>query len=126
MGSAASLQFSGNTASYRGGAVYVESGQECIFDGDCLFVVQKIYNIIQLRNNSAKIAGSILYGGNIYCIGLPSYTLYDISNAAEERSSSLSSIASNPYRVCFCVGGDVQCNINTTVAIADSSSMSQQ
>lgn len=78
----------------------------------CPFFVQRIHEDIYLWNNYARFAGNTLYGGSNVCFDSV-YSFYNISNISKNGISSLSNIASDPYEICFCRNGDVQCEIST-------------
>ena len=115
LASEANLLFGNNSASQRGGAIYSEMRRECQFYAHpsltCLFVVSKsrVKIYIHLWNNSAQSAGDVLYGGGIEdCMKYQGYNIYNISNVAKD-TTSLSKIASDPFRACFCNNRELQC-----------------
>ena len=115
----ANVYFGNNLASQQGGAIFAEVGQECesyIPSGsNCLFAVQRVNTYLQLWNNTAETAGDVLYGGNINnCTASDSrevYNIQDISNITK-HANSLSEIASDPFFVCFCIDGELQCSVS--------------
>ena len=117
----ANVLFSNNLASQRGGAIYSEVKRPCIayirVDSEaCVFTVQNaliVKQYLQLWNNSARSAGDVLYGGQIdACLAENGYNFYNISNRVND-TTSLSEIASDPFRTCFCNNREIQCSALT-------------
>lgn len=133
-----SLTFENNTASNVGGAIYVEElRQQNILDEtftnsltpftnprECFY--QLTYNVIPedrnqlniavvFKNNSAHNGGDNIYGASLkdQCTVTPdkhtrSYQIE--SELFDFHSRSLSSVSSNPRRVCLCENGEPQCS----------------
>ena len=113
----ANLSFTGNEASEKGGAIYVN---------DIGYVVQqyllKTYYKVprfcrkqpefyaQFENNTAEIAGSALYGGK-----LDTYKTPDPFNSLTNSRQHPSLVSSDPLRVCVCEGPVPNCNITEMV-----------
>ena len=113
----ANLSFTGNKASEKGGAIYVN---------DIGYVVQQyllkpFYKVLQFcrkqpvfyahfENNTAEIAGSALYGGN-----LDTYKTPDPFNSLTNSRQHPSLVSSDPLRVCVCEGPVPNCNITEMV-----------
>ena len=102
------LNFTNNRAKQKGGAIFVSTKQElipCFFQYSD-FTLPKSAQVI-FSGNTADIAGTVLYGGNIgNCI---SYNFHYIpSNERFEMTFNYSSqtgpsvISSEPTDVCFC------------------------
>ena len=112
--------FTENKAQHAGGGIYAENA--CLqSEPPCFFQLHlEIYETpelvhsvhVHLINNSAKYAGSAIYGGSVdYCYMFPQYVpdlngtgsvMFEIIFEIDEPSADLSSIASNPFRLCFC------------------------
>ena len=120
LASEANVLFGNNMASQLGGAIYAEMRGECDNIGQtdtaCLFTVPNTTNVkqyLQLWNNSARCAGDVLYGGETKnCLKFEGYNIYNISNMAND-TTSLSEIASDPFRACFCNNRELQCSALT-------------
>ena len=119
LASEANVTFGNNLASQRGGAIYAEVRRECKSYTPpglkCLFALRNttVKRYIQLWNNTAKSAGNVLYGGEIeLCLLYKGYNIYNISNMAKD-TTSLSEIASDPLRACFCNNRELQCSAST-------------
>ena len=113
----ANLSFTGNEASEKGGAIYVN---------DIGYVVQQyllktFYSVTRFcrkqpefyahfENNTAEIAGSALYGGN-----LDTYKPPDPFNSLTNSRKHPSLVSSDPLRVCICEGLVPNCNITEMV-----------
>ena len=118
--SQANVHLINNWALQRGGAIYV-GWQNCVpyVRLSCLFTVPRVKTYFQLWNNSAQSAGDVLYGGNNFhfhnCTAsdtLEDYNFYDISNITG-HANSLTRIASDPFRPCFCNNTKLRCSVST-------------
>ena len=136
------VSFSSNTANY-GGALHVNDGissESCgdlsLHDGfkniECFFQIIPLYSFsapwhhtvyFDFFNNSAEIAGSVLFGGQLdKCTISPFSGFYDMHQLSKtqglmffEKISSLSgtdseTISSLPVRLCYCVNEFPNCS----------------
>ena len=105
------LTFCHNTASRKGGAIFVEDS------GNINDQTKKANNLralmflggigvdLQLSGDKATVAGNEVYGGWIDILDYG--RRYNIS----QNDSGLSTVASNPTRVCLCINSVPNCNI---------------
>ena len=122
------LYINNNTATLSGGAIYVVSPTASLIPRTpvCFFNIWYDCNLLSpgrilLKNNSAMISGSSLYGGNIekcdiqncyYSPGdflegiLVFMILFDIP-----WNRSLTEVTSDIERICFCVNGKPECGL---------------
>lgn len=122
------VSFINNLAQYRGGAVYAVSNPQGFAQVPCMFQFNDPNGTLghpgihlYFDGNSAKLAGSVLFGGNIdTCPANCSLTPY-VQNCSllaigaaitsfgiNQNMSSL--ISSDAGRVCGCVGGVIICS----------------
>ena len=131
------LHFINNHATF-GAAIYVSSnGHNCFFRRNSHpgTPVQDIGGMIQFENNSATIAGDVLYGGNVdKCSisedsdpntveGMRAYTAHfnanyygsELFNLTFNYSSQrgLSVISSDPVSICLCKDGEPRCDLRS-------------
>ena len=105
------LNFTNNKAKHRGGAIFVDSSTQYIKFA-CFFQYSSHDPKIQsakaiLSGNKADVAGSVLFGGEIYSCSLYSFTIesgskyfHKIFNYSTQTGPSV--ISSEPTDVCFC------------------------
>ena len=116
------LTFSGNHAEHFGGAIYVDKvNYLLISDGITVSCFCKVAGPfissmnphVVFENNTAKYAGSALYGGWIDFCGKDDQRTpdFDILFKFNGRESDSSVIASNPLRVCLCIDSRPECSI---------------
>ena len=108
----AEMRFIDNHAESKGGAIFVAKAEVlseiCSFDILSTDVNQIKDSGFYFTNNTAKIAGSILYGGSVdTCIqsisGFGSASLFNqLYHVVEHDENDLSIISSDPLNVCFC------------------------
>ena len=119
------LVFENNTASKRGGAIYVNINP--FLSRNACFMRPYSLNFqntsVIFKNNDAMTAGSAIYGGYIdtcYFILLNNDTEYSIVNGTVWFESifyfinqtGLSVISSNPEKICFCLNsGIIDCTL---------------
>ena len=109
-----------NHATQSGGGIYAEF--ECTQAiPPCFFQVYNTSNAqlsTRVYNNTADTSGSAIYGGSVdYCYyfgpflnGQSHYRLFDkLFLIKSSKQNDLSSISSNPVRVCFCEGLKPNC-----------------
>ena len=106
-----SLIFYHNTASRKGGAIFVEDSDYINSHTKIsknlralLIFSHSIINLV-LSGDRATLAGNEVYGGWIDI--LDQGAMYNIS----QDGSDLSTVASNPTRVCLCINSTPDCNI---------------
>ena len=118
------ITFSHNHATHSGGAIFVESGAfsgsgRCFYQIDGMntanpinFDPAKLNIQIRFENNTANIAGSALYGGDVdFCefiqVVRSNYfnSIFMVNNTDDDPSA----VSSDPYRVCYCSGSKPQC-----------------
>ena len=120
-----------------GGAIYVYdqlnpfiycTGIQAEID-NCFFQLpgQNLSNGIDaqfvFKDNSADVAGSVLYGGaidNCKLTGLNSYSsgeVFDMLAHYEDDSTTNSSISSDPFRICTCEGNHLNCSKSPTYSV---------
>ena len=127
------VTFHSNNARHSGGAIYSE--EECLQSIPlCFFQLDKSIIIndtllstvhIRLVNNTARYAGSALYGGSVdfcyipgvgpYLFPLPAIDVFNNIFEIEHQDSDFSFISSNPSDMCFCDSKTMvpNCNITT-------------
>ena len=100
---------------------------------DCFIAINstsKQHTRLTFSNNAAGSAGAVLYGGSLESCKLyigggivdncgniiggvysnsPIRTILEISNIISDKNKT-SDISSDPFQICFCVGGSVECN----------------
>ena len=113
VGSDSHVEFSGNTAMKFGGAIYVD-------DQTCLFTFNNSSSTVQFKNNLAKGGvGMNIYGASIKsmaCMG--SQCGKNIVSYIPSLNTSLSSVSSNPKRVCLCdSNGKPQCTSISSILV---------
>ena len=120
LGNKANVQFLNNRAEEKGGAIFSVTENFCgINFKRCFFQIQthsvKVYFIF--KNNSATVSGNVLYGGWIEeCLfeahdEAKKYNFYDISYISDSiGANNLTTIASDPYKICPCMNGTLQCS----------------
>ena len=132
LGSKANVLFSDNRAEEEGGAIFAVDDKFCSFayTKGCFFhftfenssASTDVKTYFMFKNNSAAVAGNILYGGRVekchfryrYHGDSQTYNFYNISNISDSIwANNLTTIASDPYKVCPCINGTLQCSINT-------------
>ena len=125
LGNKANVSFSDNRAKEEGGAIFAVDVNICTisYSTRCFFQIlddrqEKTY--FTFKNNSAVVAGNVIYGGQVEsCIfnqyhAVVLYNFLNISNISDSiRANNLTTIASDPYKVCPCINGALQCSINT-------------
>ena len=128
------VSFINNTASYKGGAIYIEPGLSIIdrrndivpseWDKDdlpyCFYCLlncdeTSVYTF-EFVNNSAVQGGNDIYGTSLELSGkICRYTDSEVDNCrlnVSRNFSSFSSVSSDPLRVCLCNKiGHPECNI---------------
>ena len=106
IGSDSQVEFSSNTAMKFGGAIYVD-------DQTCLFTFNNSSSTVQFKNNLAKGGvGMNIYGASVKSMACMMRSLCgkNIFRYVPSLNSSLSSVSSNPKRVCLCdSNGKPQC-----------------
>ena len=114
------MYFYNNYASTTGGALYVKELElpPGFINAKC-FLQPEIYNYsdtdIYFVNNTAELAGDVLYGGNQNnCIVNADYDnkllIFQYVNFNYTMQTGLSIIASDPIGVCICDSGRPNCN----------------
>ena len=109
----AEVRFVDNHAESKGGAIFITKSIFprriiCSFDILSPDINQIKDSGFYFTNNTAKIAGSILYGGNIdTCVQSIRYfgsaSLFNqLYHVVEHDENDISMISSNPINVCFC------------------------
>ena len=113
------IDFINNSASSTGGAIFVQDQCAdivplCFFQPACTGCVNPpvsdLINItLQFVNNTAKLAGDAIYGGQIDYCSMNIYWKYNstevfatIFNLTQQSNISQSIISSTPYGACFC------------------------
>ena len=120
------ITFIGNHAQQYGGALYIEEPAEsyilnlrgyriiCFFDVPKQYSSHAIPNLI-FSNNTAGSAGSSLYGGWVnFCTtsrSVPGVHYFEAMFHFQEGPWELSTVSSNPTRVCICINDYPDCNI---------------
>ena len=109
-----------NTATLRGGAIYIENHNSANYGSPCFFQVDnpELLTDPQARviilNNSATESGSALYGGQVDTCGqssqpetlAPQLFFDDVFKPQLKNNiSHISSISSDPIQVCLCKKG---------------------
>ena len=97
------IEFSFNTATKYGGAIYADE-QRCFFD------FKSNSSRVVFKNNSAKgEIGMHIYGSSVKSC-MKSFCSEDIVHYVPNISSSLSPVSSSPKRICLCdANGKPQC-----------------
>ena len=116
--------FARNHAQHYGGALYVEEPTPKLtfhlhrYIIKCFFQLQSLHTNTSLMfvNNTARLAGDILYGGWVdfcNCTGktCTGVDVFDELFHFQKLSSQLSPVSSNPTRVCVCINDHPDCNI---------------
>ena len=117
--SPSNLLFINNTASLKGGAIYVQTGVPSPYmQSQCFFQFQAAINlsvVMHFEGNYAGEAGSVLYGGNIDsctldCTSIPhqyhdrcmnsSGAIFDMITDIIQYGNS--TLASDPTTLCYC------------------------
>ena len=117
------MQFYSNHAEERGGAIFVQDWTANSYPNDCFLQpiilpgasMMDLGMITSFVNNTAGVAGSLLYGSYIdYCViydydsKMYAYELFQfLLDYTEESGQSV--IASDPLGVCFCEYGKRNC-----------------
>ena len=133
------VQFIDNHAQYTGGAIYVKES-ECSAGGEgrlstiCFFKLDPSHNMhttnltahVSFTNNTAVIAGSALYGGDVdNCfpyVEIETDSSIDLNpvygsklfDSLFDYESGLSVISSDPLGVCLCENNHPHCEIRST------------
>ena len=117
------MSFHNNTASARGGALFVEDSicHYNILSKACFFDVWSASTptpdiFLEFTGNSA-FAGSVLYGGDLdYCKVRVNGVQQDftgfqfLKNVTISSNNSIPAITSDPYRICLCTtDGEIEC-----------------
>ena len=110
------MHFYNNHAHASGGALYVKEMPQGFFSTKC-FLQSKIYNtdvVVYFANNTAGVAGDVLYGGYHSCIVNEDYSNkmspFQYVNFNYTIQTGLSIIASDPIGVCICDSGRPNCS----------------
>ena len=118
--SVADIEFTGNSALHKGGALYIEDEGYTTYDdvGQALQCALWLYGTntinasafsMTLVNNTALYSGSAIYGGWLDVCDQAIYPHYFMKFNAPSEDPSV--VSSNPSRVCICVSFVPQCNI---------------
>ena len=132
------LYLANNTASYHGGAIFVNDCKNTY--PDCFIQIEDLYkssntigNVkIVLENNTAEVAGNSIYGGSLEACHLH----YHNSNVSRILSNlkinsaffqfifkinkgthSMSEVTSDPFQICFCDINKLECVTETHVEV---------
>ena len=142
------IYFERNDASRHGGAIFIQDDpfSYCITDpmanyfrGICFIQVvhcnyqTAYYRVLQptvgqdrdvqlvFESNSAKEAGSVLYGGTLdrcgFCAGEKDLTIgapFDTIASISDSPSDVSIISSSPFQICFCNDSHLDCSQRLT------------
>ena len=124
------VNFYSNTANFGGAlfyldsnAMYIDQCQPTTIEKKACFFTNRVAGVLSTNihmnfiENHASLAGAVLYGGalqlcqvllsdNIYADGIEYFE--SISN-----NGTRSYISSNPLKVCFCDGGNINCSKET-------------
>ena len=114
------IEFTGNSALHKGGALYIEDEGYTTYDdvGQALQCALWLYGTntinasafsMTLVNNTALYSGSAIYGGWLDVCDQAIYPHYFMKFNAPSEDPSV--VSSNPSRVCICVSFVPQCNI---------------
>ena len=115
------VYFIKNTAFVSGGAIYVEDTQSPDNQPSCFFQVNSANHTLTpsfiFEQNSAQLAGSVLYGGNIdncilSCDGLPS----EYQSTCHQANSNISGIVFNAITI---IGADANQTENRSTISSD-------
>ena len=122
LGNKANVLFSENTAK-EGGAIFAVDENFCGLSDlkRCFFQLHYKYveTYFIFKDNSAANAGNVLYGGwieecHFETSTAQKYNFYDISYISDSiGANNLTTIASDPYKVCPCMNGTLQCSIKS-------------
>ena len=127
LGNKAYVLFLDNRAEKKGGAIYAVTEYTCNVNvlSRCFLHIQDkrmIGMYITFKNNHADVAGNVVYGGWIEeCIfqangGAEQYNIHNISYISSGiGANNLTTIASDPYKVCPCMNGTLQCSTKSIV-----------
>ena len=115
--------FSNNHVTYVGGGIFVHP--DILFSGFCFFQIDGVSQFdqaniqIEFENNTAESAGGAVYGGNVeFCINFQNFTgrnLFDSIFKVQNTDNDPSAISSDPYGICFCRNGRMQCSEETQI-----------
>uniref|UniRef100_A0A1X7VK59 Uncharacterized protein n=1 Tax=Amphimedon queenslandica TaxID=400682 RepID=A0A1X7VK59_AMPQE len=124
------LRFSDNHANNSGGAINVQqivlrvvSSNEQVTNR-CFYQLQNnddTHKYFYFENNTADVAGSVLYGGAMsYCIqGIYRASEHQFTNISKfVNQTGLSIISSDPRKVCFCEYTTPNCNLKSLTVSA--------
>ena len=123
------IEFINNSAKSMGGAIYVAQEQCVETSPPCFFqptipsnvhliddILERMNLTLMFENNTAGLAGDAVYGGQIdycYLIVRQNHTIHghpylshvvfgELFNITSQHDSSMSTVSSTPYGVCFC------------------------
>ena len=133
------LYLANNTASYHGGAIFVNDCRSK-YNTDCFIQIEDLYkssntigNVkIVLENNTAEVAGNSIYGGSLETCYLHHYdsdkarilstleinsTIFQFIFKINKGTHSMSEVTSDPFQICFCDINKLECVTETHVEV---------
>ena len=121
------VEFIGNTASYQGGAIYIELPSNCPQHG-IVFTDSSNISTVSFANNSARVAGNSIYFSipascNVVRDANNNNSLVNIPykfNYTQQPGSIRSPITTSPYKLDLCstsCGNRSNCNMPSRVML---------